>query len=112
VTDCYQPAERRFRLTRQCLEVLARFRNPAVIVTKSALVRRDKDLLVAMAEQSLVQVCVTITTLDESLQEDLEPRAARPRSRLEAVRDLSEAGIPVHVLVSPVIPGLSDHEIP
>ena len=112
VTDCYQPAERHFRLTRQCLEVLAEFRNPVAIITKSHLVTRDLDVLTELARWSCVVVNITITTLDSDLSGKLEPRAARPEHRLRAIRQLSHAGIPVNVLVAPIIPGLTDHEIP
>ena len=112
VTDCYQPAERHFRLTRQCLEVFAEFRNPVAIITKSFLVTRDLDLLAALARWSCAAVHVTLTTLDAGLSGKLEPRAARPEHRLRAVRMLADAGIPVGVLIAPVIPGLTDHEIP
>ena len=112
VTDCYQPAERTFRLTRQCLEVLAQFRNPVAVITKNFLVTRDIDLLSELARWDCAVVNVSITTLDTELAGRLEPRAARPEHRLRAVRMLSDAGIPVNVLVAPVIPGLNDHEIP
>jgi DNA repair photolyase len=112
VSDCYQPAERNFRLTRQCLEVFAEFRNPVGIVTKAFLVTRDRDLLAELARWSCVSVFVTITTLDGDLAGKLEPRAARPEHRLRAIRLLAEAGVPVGVLVAPIVPGLTDHEIP
>lgn len=112
VTDCYQPIERTFRLTRRCLEVLQEFGNPAGIITKNALVERDVDLLAALAARDLASVAITVTTLDESLAASLEPRAATPRRRLEAIRKLSSNGVPVHVMTSPVIPGLTDHELP
>jgi DNA repair photolyase len=111
-TDCYQPAERHFRLTRQCLEVLAEFRQPVGIITKNFLVTRDLDLLAAMARYDCVSVHVTVTTLDAELAGKLEPRAARPEHRLRAIRMLADAGVPVSVLIAPVIPGLTDHEIP
>jgi DNA repair photolyase len=112
VTDCYQPIERKLQLTRRCLEVLADFRNPAGIVTKSALVTRDIDLLSELARHDAAMVFLSITSLDNDLIGKLEPRTARPAARLAALRDLSAAGIPVGVLVAPVIPGLTDHEIP
>jgi DNA repair photolyase len=112
VSDCYQPAERQFQLTRRCLEVFAEFRNPVGIVTKNFLVTRDRDLLAELARSSAVSVFVTVTTLDGELAGKLEPRAARPEHRLRAVRLLADAGIPVGVLVAPIIPGLTDHEIP
>jgi DNA repair photolyase len=111
-TDCYQPAERQFRLTRQCLEVFAEFRHPVFIITKNALVTRDLDLLRELARYHCVGVHVSVTTLDAELGGKLEPRASRPAARLRAIRELAEAGIPVGVMVAPVIPGLTDHEVP
>ncbi|KAB1075201.1 PA0069 family radical SAM protein [Methylobacterium planeticum] len=110
-TDPYQPIEREHRLTRGVLEVLARFRHPVGIVTKSNLVTRDIDILAGMARERLVKVAVSVTTLDPVLARRMEPRAPHPRKRLEAIRALSEAGIPVMVIVAPVIPSLNDHEI-
>lgn len=112
VTDCYQPIEREYQLTRQCLEVLAEFKNPASIITKNALITRDIDILKRMAEFNGIMVFISITTSDPELQKDLEPRTSRPESRLAAIKALSEAGIPVGVNVAPIIPGLNDHEIP
>ncbi len=112
VTDCYQPAERKFILTRRCLEVAFDCRQPIGIVTKNALVVRDIDLLRAMAERNLVQVNVSVTTLDVDLAREMEPRTSIPAARLRAVRMLAEAGVPTRVLVAPVIPGLNDVEIP
>ncbi len=112
VTDPYQPAERRLEITRGCLEVLAEARHPVGIVTKSRLVTRDLDLLGRLADQRAARVSVSITTLDEELRRALEPRAPTPEARLDAVRKLADAGIPVGVLVAPVIPGLTDHEVP
>lgn len=112
VTDCYQPAERHFRLTRQCLEVFAEFRNPVGIITKNFLVTRDIDLLAELARWKCVVVNITLTSLDADLAGLLEPRAARPEHRLRAIRLLKAAGIPVSVMIAPVIPGLTDHEIP
>ncbi|MBC8009721.1 MAG: PA0069 family radical SAM protein [Burkholderiales bacterium] len=111
-TDCYQPAERRFRITRGCLEVFAELRNPVGIITKNALVTRDLDLLVELARWRCAVAYVTITTLDPALARALEPRAASPAHRLRAIRALADAGVPVGVMVAPVIPGLTDHEIP
>jgi DNA repair photolyase len=111
-TDCYQPVERRLRLTRRCLEVFAEFRHPLGIVTKSAMVARDADLLADLAAYRAVQVCVSVTSLDGEVARRMEPRAARPERRLEAIRTLSRCGIPVAVMVAPVIPGLNDEEIP
>jgi DNA repair photolyase len=112
VTDCYQPIERKLKLTRRCLEVLAEFRNPAAIVTKNFLVTRDVDLLSEMARHNTIAVNISVTTLDATLTPRLEPRAPLPAARLEAIRLLSEAGVPVGVLVAPVIPALTDHELP
>jgi DNA repair photolyase len=112
VTDPYQPVERRLLLTRRCLEVFAAFRNPVVVVTKSALVRRDADLLAELARVDAACVEISITTLDDALRRAMEPRASAPRSRLEAIRALAGAGIPVGVMLAPVVPGLTDSEIP
>jgi DNA repair photolyase len=112
VTDCYQPAERRFRLTRRCLEVLAEFRNPVAIVTKNQLVTRDIDLLSELARHKAAAVFCSITSLDGHLARLLEPRTTQPRGRLEAVRKLADAGVPVGVMAAPMIPGLNDHELP
>ncbi len=112
VTDPYQPAERRLRLTRRCLEVFAEFRNPVAVVTKNHLVTRDADLLVVLARVQAASVCVSVTTLDSDLAGVLEPRTSRPAHRVDAIRELSHAGIPAGVLVAPVIPGLTDHELP
>jgi len=112
VTDCYQPAEREFRLTRQCLEVALKCRQPVSIITKNALVLRDLDLLQPLAADNLVHVYLSITTLDPELARDMEPRTSIPSARLKAVRMLTEAGIPVGVMTAPIIPGLNDSEIP
>lgn len=111
-TDCYQPAERHFQLTRRCLEVLLELRNPVGVITKNFLVTRDVDLLAQFAAWNGVMAHVTITTLDADLAGRLEPRAARPQARLRAIRMLADAGVPVGVMVAPVIPGLTEHEIP
>jgi len=111
VTDCYQPAERRFGLTRRCLEVLARFRNPVTIVTKNALVTRDVNLLAEMARWQGVAVMVSLTTLDADLARRMEPRTVSPRLRLDTVSRLAEAGVPVGVNFAPIIPGLNDTEM-
>ena len=110
-TDAYQPVERRLRITRRVLEVLAEHRHPVVIVTKSALVLRDLDLLRDMAAEGLARVAVSVTSLDAELARKLEPRAAAPHRRLAVLRELSRAGVPTAVMVAPVIPGLTDHEI-
>jgi DNA repair photolyase len=112
VTDCYQPAERQYRLTRGCLEVAAEAQQPMTIITKNALVLRDLDLLREMARGGLVHVYLSVTTLDAELARSMEPRTSIPTARLRAVRALAEAGVPVGVLVAPVIPGLTDTEIP
>jgi len=110
-TDPYQPIEKTWRITRQILEVLNACNHPVGIVTKSALVLRDVDILQQMAEKNLVKVALSVTTLDRKLARTMEPRASTPARRLETMRTLSEAGIPVAVMASPVIPGLNDHEI-
>ena len=112
VTDCYQPVERRLKLTRRCLEVLAEFRNPVGIVTKNHLVTRDIDLLGELASHQAAVVFVSLTTLDTALAAKLEPRASLPQYRLAAIEALSKAGIPVGAMTAPVIPALNDHEIP
>src|SRR3954470_3163098 len=111
-TDCYQPAERKFRLTRGCLEVCAELRHPIFIITKNALVTRDIDVLSELARYNCIGVHVSVTTLDTELGGKMEPRASRPAARLRAIQQLAAAGIPVGVMVAPVIPGLTDHEMP
>jgi DNA repair photolyase len=110
-TDPYQPIERRWKVTRSVLEVLDRTNHPVGIVTKSALVTRDIDILARMAERNLVKVAISVTTLDHRRARGMEPRASTPKRRLEAIGGLSAAGIPVSVLVAPIIPALNDHEI-
>jgi len=110
-TDPYQPQERRLEITRGVLDVLARHRHPLAIVTKSAAVLRDLDLLAPMAADGLARVAISITTLDPALARRLEPRAAAPYRRLDALRGLREAGVPCSVMVAPVIPRLTDHEL-
>ena len=112
VTDCYQPAERQFQITRSCLEVALEARQPVTIVTKNALVTRDLDILAELAALNLVAVAISITTLRAELVADLEPRTSRPDARLRALRQLSDAGVPTRVMVAPIIPGLNDSEIP
>jgi DNA repair photolyase len=112
VTDCYQPIERRLQLTRRCLEVLVAFRNPAGIVTKNHLVTRDLDLLGQLAQHDAAAVFLSVTTLDPELARIMEPRASHPSARLAAIETVAKAGIPVGVMVAPVIPGLTDHEMP
>lgn len=110
-TDPYQPIEREWRIMRQILEILDKANHPVVIVTKSALILRDIDILKSMAERGLVKVGISVTTLDRKLARTMEPRASTPAKRLEAIKTLSEAGIPVAIMMAPVIPALNDHEI-
>jgi DNA repair photolyase len=110
-TDPYQPIERTLRITRQIIEVLDRFEHPFTIITKNAMIVRDLDLYTRLAERNLVRVAVSVTTLDRKLARAMEPRAATPERRLDAIRRLSAAGVPCAVSVAPVIPGLNDHEI-
>ncbi len=110
-TDCYQPIERKYRLTRGILEVLAECNHPVTIVTKSALVERDLDLLAPMARKNLVKVFVSIGSLDRALARRLEPRAASPQRRIDVLRALSSAGVPCGVMVAPIVPALSDKSI-
>lgn len=112
VTDPYQPVERKLRLTRGCLEVLAEFRNPVCVVTKNQLVTRDLDLLRELAHHRAARVYLSLTTLDPELRRVMEPRTSPPASRLATLTALAQAGVPAGVLVAPVIPGLTDHEIP
>jgi DNA repair photolyase len=112
VTDPYQPVERRLEITRRCLEVLAEFRNPVAIITKNALVARDVDHLASLAEHQAALVCISITTLDPEIARVMEPRASHPRDRLAALAQLSAAGVPCAVLAAPMVPGLTDHELP
>jgi DNA repair photolyase len=112
VTDPYQPIERRLRITRGCLEVLAAHRQPVGVITKNALVLRDADLLAELAHHGAARVTLSITTLDEDLRRRLEPRTSTAADRLRAIRTLADAGVPVGVNVAPVIPGLNDHEVP
>src|SRR6185369_12998299 len=111
-TDCYQPVERTLKITRRCLEVFLKFRNPVGIITKNFLVTRDIDILAEMARFGIVSVAISMSSFNSELTAIMEPRTSRPNRRLEAIRQLSAAGIPVHVLVSPVIPGLTDEEMP
>ncbi|MGV6873433.1 PA0069 family radical SAM protein [Pseudochelatococcus sp. B33] len=110
-TDPYQPIERQYRIMRSVLEVLARLQHPVSIVTKSALIARDIDILAPMAERGLVCVGISVTTLDSRLARTMEPRAAAPHKRLETIRRLSEAGVPVSLMVAPIIPAINDSEI-
>ncbi len=111
-TDPYQPAERRFGITRSVLEVMLDFRNPVGIITKNGLVMRDVDILSEMAQHNCVTVFLSITTLDRDLARRMEPRTASPERRLKAVETLAKAGVPVGVMTAPIIPGLNDTEIP
>lgn len=112
VTDCYQPVEKKLELTRRCLGVLARFRNPVIVITKNTLVSRDIDHLTELARYDAVAVYLSVTTLDAGLARVLEPRASSPRARLETIRKLAEAGVSVGVSAAPMIPGLNDSELP
>jgi DNA repair photolyase len=112
VTDCYQPAERRFELTRRCLQVAAEAGQPICMVTKNALVLRDLDILSDMAARNLVSVAISLTSLDPNFTATLEPRTSRPPARLRAMKTLSDAGVPVTVMTAPIIPGLNDSELP
>jgi DNA repair photolyase len=111
-TDPYQPVERKLELTRRCLEVLAEFRNPVTIITKNHLVTRDIDILQRLAKYDAINVAVSVTSLDAELTRVMEPRTAPPQRRLQTIRELQDAGIPVGVLAAPIVPGLTDHEIP
>ncbi|HEX5263797.1 MAG TPA: PA0069 family radical SAM protein [Phenylobacterium sp.] len=110
-TDPYQPQERRLRITRQVIEVLSRFNHPFSIISKSALILRDLDLIAPMAERNLVRVAISVTSLDRKLARSMEPRAATPEKRLEAIRRLADAGVPTVVMFAPCIPALNDHEM-
>lgn len=112
VTDPYQPLERDLRITRACLEVMAARNQPVAIVTKNRLVTRDIDLLASLAKVNAAGVSVSLTTLDREVARKMEPRASTPRDRLRAMRELSGAGVPVTVMTAPVVPGLTDHELP
>jgi DNA repair photolyase len=112
VTDPYQPVERRLEITRRCLQVLTEARNPAGIITKNHLVTRDIDLLAQLREYGAIAVSLSVTSLDRELQRIMEPRTSVPERRLDAIRKLADAGIPAGVIVGPVVPGLTDHELP
>jgi DNA repair photolyase len=111
-TDCYQPVEKKLGITRKCLEVFLKYRNPVGVITKNALIQRDADILQELASMDLVSVTITVTTLRQELSRIMEPRTSSPDKRLETIRVLSSIGIPVSVLIAPVIPGLNDEEIP
>lgn len=110
-TDCYQPAEKRYEITRKCLEVFLKYRHPVGIITKNALILRDLDLLKALAKDNLVAVNISITSLSEDTRRILEPRTATIKKRLETVKNLSEHGIPVNVMMAPIIPSINSHEV-
>lgn len=112
VTDCYQPLERKLKITRRCLEVLAKFRNPVGMLTKNRLVTRDIDILSELAAHNAVAINISVTSLDPKLQRIMEPRTSPPQARLDAVAQLRAAGIPVGVMVAPIVPGITDHEVP
>lgn len=112
ITDCYQPVEKALRITRGCLEVLAEFRNPVILITKNQLITRDIDVLLTLQQYNAVEVAISITTLDNTLAARMEPRASGPQARLRAISQMREAGIPVGVMLAPVIPGLTDEEMP
>ncbi|WP_420155460.1 PA0069 family radical SAM protein [Siphonobacter sp.] len=111
-TDCYQPAERKFELTRSLLKVFAKYRNPVSMITKNALILRDLDVLAELAAHRLVHVYISITTLNEELRQAMEPRTVTAQKRLQVIERLTAAGVPVGVMTAPIIPGLNDHEIP
>ncbi|MDP5172088.1 MAG: PA0069 family radical SAM protein [Bacteroidia bacterium] len=111
-TDCYQPLERKYEITRQCLEVFDKFSHPVGLITKNSLIERDIDILQRLASRGLVHVRLTVTTLNEELRRNMEPRTASGRKRMETVRRLTEAGIPTGVMLGPIIPGLNQHETP
>lgn len=112
VTDCYQNCEREFELTRQCLQVALDFRYPVQLTTKNALIRRDLDLIGELASMNLVSVAMSITTLDQSLTRIMEPRTSSPAARLDAIKQIAEAGCPTMVMMAPIIPGINEQEIP
>lgn len=112
ITDCYQPLERKFELTRGCLQVLAQFKNPVSLITKNALITRDIDIFKEMLQYEGIKIYLSITSLDPELTKVLEPRTSRPQARLAAIEALAKEGIPVGVNVAPCIPGLNDHELP
>jgi DNA repair photolyase len=112
ITDVYQPVERKLQLTQKCLEVFLDFRNPVSIITKNHLVTRDLDLLSELARFDCTSVAVSLTSLDDDLRLKLEPRTSSPSRRLAAIEALAKAGVPVGVMVAPIIPGLTDHEVP
>ena len=112
VTDPYQPIERKLQITRRCLQVLAEFRNPVAIITKNHLVTRDADVLGELASFHAASVAVSVTTLDPKIHRVMEPRTTTPELRLQAIETLAKAGVPVSVMVAPVVPAITDHEMP
>ncbi|WP_298893457.1 PA0069 family radical SAM protein [uncultured Psychroserpens sp.] len=110
-TDCYQPAEKKFKITRQCLEVFLKYKHPVGIITKNALILRDLDILQELAKDNLVSVNISITSLSETTRRILEPRTASIKKRLKTVKMLSEHGVPVNVMLAPIIPSINSHEI-
>lgn len=110
-TDCYQPAERQFEITRKCLEVFLKYKHPVGIITKNALILRDMDVLKELAKDHLIKVNISITSLSEDTRRVLEPRTATIKKRLETVKILAENGIPVNVMIAPIIPGINSHEV-
>ncbi len=110
-TDCYQPAEKKFKITRGCLEVFLRYKHPVGIITKNSLILRDLDILKALAKDNLIGVNISVTSLSERTRRILEPRTATIKKRLETIRVLSENGIPVNAMLAPIIPGINSHEI-
>ena len=111
-TDCYQPAEKKYRITRRLLEVCNEFNQPIGIITKNAGVLRDKDILSSMGERNLASVIVSITSMDETLRRAMEPRTTTAQQRLRVIKELSDAGVRTGVMLGPMIPGLNDHELP
>jgi len=110
-TDCYQPAEKKFQITRQCLEVFYKYRHPVSIITKNALISRDMDIVAKLAADNLIGVNVSITSLSEKTRMLVEPRTATIKKRFDTVRLLAEAGVPVNVMIAPIIPGINSHEV-
>ena len=111
-TDCYQPVERKLKITRELLKVFLKYQHPVGIITKNTLIARDLDLLAPLAQQELTRVHFSITTLNESLRRKMEPRTSTSRQKLNTIEKLSQQGIPVSIMIGPIIPGLNDHEIP
>ncbi len=110
-TDCYQPAERKFQITRQLLQTFWRFRHPVGVITKNAMIQRDLDIVKQLHSENLIQVVLSITTLDEDLRRKMEPRTASTHQRLKTVEALAKIGVPVSVMMAPIVPGLNSHEI-